>query len=471
MITGRLPFEGDAPVTVALKHIQEKPELPSKYNPSISKDLESIIMKLIQKEKSVRYDSAADLIEDLYKVRSNVDLGDIDNTLEIEDSPTQVIPSEAVEKIKESVGSQNGENNKNSDKDGKDDLGADEKLPKTNKKRKFLIGSAIVAALIAALLFAFGVLYLADFFSVEDVEVPNFVGLDIKDAELEAEEKGLRLGVTLVNDDVVPKDQIIKQDIKEGMVVRKNTIVKVTVSEGSKLAVVPDLVYENTTDAEELLRREGLKIGTVRKDFSELPVGIIISQDPAGGKKVPQGTKVNYVVSKGLEPETVAVPKLVGRTLEEARNLIAQNRLKVGTVTERSNDVYVKGYVIEQSVSPNENVNVGTAINLIISKGSDAPDQTEDPDENNENGDEDEQPDLPEPSEKTFKIDLSRYSGKVDVIVEQIDEGKTKTVYSGKHDLDKNEDKVINISVTGTGKQKYAVYVNKELLETREIDF
>ena len=192
--------------------------------------------------------------------------------MKIEDSPTQVIPSVTADEIKNSI-------------NNKDNLDTKNKSSPKNKKRKFIIGSAVVVALVAALLFTFGVLYLADFFKVEDVKVPNFEGWNIQDAEKEAEKIGLRLNATLVNDDTVPKDEIIKQDISEGMMVRKNTIVKVTVSKGSKLAVVPNLVYENVMDAEGLLIKEGLIPGTVVEESSELPMGTIIRQDPIAGTK------------------------------------------------------------------------------------------------------------------------------------------------------------------------------------------
>ena len=454
MITGRLPFDGDAPVTVALKHIQERPEPPSKYNPSISKDLEAIIIKLIQKEQSARYANAEDLIEDLYKVKSNIGLGNIDNTLEIEDSPTQVIPSVTVDEINELI-------------DSDDDSNVENKPSKGNKKRKFLIGSAVAAALIAALLFTFAILHLANFFKVEDVEVPKFVGLSIQEAEEKAEEKGLRLNVSSVNDDTIPKDEIIKQDIAEGMVVRKNTVVKVTVSKGSKLVIVPHLIYENVMDAIELLSRNGLEPGTVDEDFSELSVGTIISQDPKGGDEVPQGTKVDYVVSKGLKPETVSMPVLVGKTLEEARDIIARNKLEVGSTTEKYSDIYVRGYVIEQSIPENKEVNIGSVVNLVVSKGSDSPEQMEEPDEN---GDEDEQTGQSEMTTQSIIIDLSDYSGVVDIAIEQVDDDKTKRVYNKKHDIEE-EGNDVKIYLTESGRHGYKIYVNKKLLETRVIDF
>lgn len=454
MVTGRLPFQGDAPVTVALKHIQERPELPSEHNPSVSKNLEFVIMKLIQKEQSARYASAADLIEDLYKVEGNIELADTDNTLEIEDSPTQIIPPVTANEIKELA-------------DNNDSLGIENEPPVRNKKRKFLIGSAVAAAIVAALLFTFGFFYFADFFKVEDVKVPNFKGQSIQDAEREAERIGLRLDVTFINDDTVPKDEIIKQDISENMMVRKNTIVKVTVSRGSKLTIVPSLIYENVIDAEEMLKNRGLEMGIAEEEFSELPVGIIISQDPKDGKEVPQGTKVNYTVSKGSKIETVSMPELKGKTLEEAKDIIAQHGLEYGDIEEKHSDVYVKGHIIEQSISPNKEIEIGSVVNLVVSKGSDAPDQMEDLDEHDQNGEE--QSDS-KPMSTTIVFTLAEYSGKVDVVVEQIDGDKSKRIYNKEHDLDE-EGKVVNVPVTGTGRQKYAIYVNGKLLGEKEIDF
>lgn len=246
--------------------------------------------------------------------------------------------------------------------------------------------------------------------------------------------------------------------------VRKNTIVKVTVSKGSKLAVVPSLIYENVMDAERLLKQEGLITGTADEENSELPVGTIIRQDPIAGTKVPPGTKVSYIVSKGLKPETVSMPELVGKTLEEAENLIAQNRLEK-TITERHSDIYVKGFVIEQSIPSNEKVNVGTTVNIVVSKGSDVPDQMEDPDENEQN--EGGQSEISKP----ITIDLSEHIGNVNVVVEQISGNKIEKIYDEQFDLDKMENKIVSVSITGTGRQKYAIYVNGELLGTENIDF
>ena len=127
----------------------------------------------------------------------------------------------------------------------------------------------------------------------------------------------------------------------------------------------------------------------------------------------------------------------------------------------------MKGYVIEQSIPENKEINVGSVVNLVVSKGSDLPEQTEEPDEN---GDEDEQHGKSEMSTQSIIIDLSDYSGVVDIAIEQVDGDKTKRVYNKKHDIEE-EGNDVKIYLTESGRHGYKIYVNKKLLETRVIDF
>lgn len=458
MATGRLPFEGDAPITVALKHIQENPEAPSKYNPSISKSLEAIIIKLMQKEQSARYINASELIEDLYKAKNNFDLGDIDRTLKIEDSPTQIIPMVTANEIKELTGSQ-------------DETKTDDSIIKKqnlNKKRKLVIGSAIAAALLAALVFTFGFFYVSDLFKVEDVEVPDFVGKNIEDAKKEAEEIGLRLNVSSKYDANIPKDEIISQTTSVGMKVRKGFEVKVVVSEGRKLATVPDLVYKTRSDAERMLKDEGLDIGDTKEEFSELPIGTVIYQNPLAEYQVPEGSKVDITVSKGPEVVTFPMPNLVGKTLEEAKIILEQNNLKIGSVKEEYSNVYVRGHVMDQNIPANADVSKESVVNLVVSKGTDDPDHMEEIEEGNG----EEQEETTTPSTKTISIGLKEYEGvgTIDVEIYQIGSLNNKKVFSKKHNVDE-EGSFIRAQVSGTGTQEFVVYINGEKKDTVEVTF
>jgi len=458
MSTGRLPFEGDAPITVALKHIQENAEAPSKHDPSISKELESIIIKLMQKEQSARYANASALIEDLYKVKNNLYLNDIDNALKIEDSPTQIIPMVTANELKELTSS-------------KDEIKTNDPITKKdnkNGKRKLVIGSAIAAALLAALIFTFGYFYLSDLFKVEDVEVPNFVGMNIDDAKQEADEIGIKLNISTKYDSNVPKDEITSQTTSAGMKVRKGFEVRVVVSEGSKLVVVPDLVYKNRSDAERILRNVGLTVGQVNEEFHDLPIGTIIEQNPRAEFQAAEGSAVDYLVSKGPEVITVNMPNLVGKTLQEAQGTLEQSRLKIGTVSEEYSNVYVRGYVMGQNIPANTEVSEGSVVNLVVSKGSDVPDQREELEE--ENNEKPEQSPSPTSSTKPIIINLEGYTGRVDVEVYQISGLNNKRVYNKRHNVDE-EGSSIRVELTGSGSQQYAVYVNGENKGNVEVNF
>lgn len=453
MATGRVPFEGDAPITIALKHIQEKPEPPSKYNPSIPKGLEAIIIKLLQKEQSTRYTNASALIEDLYKVKNNFELDNIDNTLKIEDSPTQIIPIATANEIKELS------NNKEEIKDHS----TEPKDKKKNNKRKLIIGSAIVAALVTALVATFGFLYLSDFFKVEDVEVPNFIGMNIEEAKDLAEEIGLRLNINSKYDSKIPKDEIINQTTSAGMKVRKGFEVKVIVSEGSKLVKVPDIVYKNALDAERILRDQGLEPGEVKEEFSEFPIGTVIYQNPGAEYQVAEGSKVDYTVSKGPEVVTVNMPNLVGRTLEEAKALLEENNLQLGSVEEEYSNIYVRGYVMEQNIPANTSVAEGSVVNLLVSKGLDDPDHMEEIDETNEEVEEE----IPAPRSVTRSIvmTLQGFSGVVDIEIFEVTDQGNKKVYSKRHNIDE-EGSSIRADVTATEGSRLDVYVNGENWKT-----
>ncbi|MBU5677365.1 Stk1 family PASTA domain-containing Ser/Thr kinase [Alkaliphilus sp. MSJ-5] len=463
MATGRVPFEGDAPITIALKHIQEKPEPPSKYNPSISKGLEAIIIKLTQKEQSARYANASALIEDLYKIKNNFDLDDIDNTLKIEDSPTQIIPMVTANEIRQLTDSQDEVKTMNiKNKKGKKDNS------KKDNKRKLVIGSAIAAALVAALVFTFAFFYISDLFKVEDVKVPNFVGMNIEKAEKLAEDTGLRLNKSTEYNSKVPKDEIINQTTREGMMVRKGFEVKVIVSEGSKLVPVPDLRNENATNAERLLKDAGLEPGEVSEDSSdEYPIGTIIDQNPRQGVQVATGSAVNYVVSTGPKVQTFPMPNLLGKTLEEARSILKQFKLEEGSITEEYSDVYVRGYVMEQNIPADKEVSEGSVVNLVVSKGSDVPDQMEEIEE----GEDQEGTQSSGTSTKSISINLEEYTGIVDIEIYQINGLKSKKVYSEKHNADEAKGP-IRVNVKGSGTQQLAVYLNGEKQEPNvEVNF
>ncbi len=448
MATGKVPFEGDRPVTVALKHIQEEADKPSEHNMSIPKGLEAIIIKLMQKEQSVRYSNASEVIEDLYKIKNNIDFDDIDNTLKIEDSPTQIIPAVTADEMKELTNSKDEFNSNNESTKNKG---------KKKDKRKLVIGSAIISALIAAIVFTFGFFYLSDLFKVENVEVPNFVSMNVEDAKELAGKVGLRLNISRKYDNTIPKDEVVNQLTSEGMKVKKGFEIKIIVSDGSKLATVPDLIYKTEMEAERMLVDEGLETGEVVEEFSELPVGTVIDQNPRANFKVAENSAVDYVISKGPEVVTINMPSLEGKTLEEAKNIISRYNLTLGDVGKEYSDIYEEGIVIDQNIGANTQVQEESVVNLIVSKGIEDEEVDED---TNENG----------PSARTISITLDDYTDTVNVEIFNIEDREEKLVYAKEHNIEE-EGNTVRAQVTGEGSQEFVIYINGEKQETIVVDF
>ncbi|SDK43143.1 Stk1 family PASTA domain-containing Ser/Thr kinase [Natronincola ferrireducens] len=445
MATGKVPFEGDSPISVALKHIQEEPVLPSEVNPQISKGLEEIILQLIQKDQASRYQNTQSLIEDLNKLKQSPDATYVGGPINHEDSPTQIIP-----RIKE------------------EDIQVPGKKPQNKKKRrdKLLITSAVIAALIAALLFVFGLFYVSNIFRTEEVEVPNFVGMDIETARQQAVILELELSEETTHSKEVPIDEIIRQYTSPGMKVRPGATVKVLVSEGPRTVTVPDLRFEDETNVPYILENAGLEVGTPRYEFSDFPKGVIIEQNPRAGASAVEGTIVDYVVSQGPQEVTFPMPNLIGGTIENARNIIEQFQLQKGSERQEYNDEYPEGLVIDQSIAPGSMTRENALINLTVSRG---PKPVQEPGEEDieldiKEDEEDDQEDsintsTTNTSTKNLRVELQGYTGLVSIRVRNVSSGEE--VYNKNHDVSRDGETVM-IPITGREGQEFELYINNK---------
>ncbi|AKL95531.1 serine/threonine-protein kinase PrkC [Clostridium aceticum] len=443
MATGKVPFEGESPIAVALKHIQQEPVPPSEIIPEISKSLEEIILKLMQKDQASRYQNTQSLIENLGKLKEDVVSSEMTMMINHEDSPTQIIP-----RIKE------------------EDIETPKApLPKNKKgNNKLMIAAAVAAALIAALLFMFGLFYVSNlnFFRTEDVQVPSLVGKDILEAREMASQLGLELSERSINSTEVPKNEIINQETDAGMKVKKGYPIRVVVSAGPDMAQVPDLRFKEAANAPLMLRNEGLSEGRVTENFSEFPIGVVIEQNPRAGSSVPAGSTVDYVISKGPQVVTFPMPNVVGNTRESAEATLRQLQLQIGAITEAPSNEHAEGRVIFQSIPPETPIAQNAVVNLTISTGPEVIDEPEDV-----TPPEDETPETPEEdqsasatlSTQNVRIQLPGHSGIVEIAIKRVSDGEE--VYKRKHDLDKDGHTVV-VPLTGYAKQEFELFVNAQ---------
>lgn len=458
MATGRVPFEGDSPITVALKHIQDQPKLPTELNPELPKSIENVIIKLMSKEQSSRYQNTEELLEELSKLKNNPYIKPFQPTVNEEDSPTQIIPVISEEDLQNKGSKYSGERNIVKEKE-------EEESPKKNKKvKKTIVASAIVAALIAALLFSFGFYYFGNFFRTSEVEIPEFVGMERGEAEALAETLNLQLNIDERYNDEVEANHIISQNPPEGRRVKTGYTVKVVVSLGLRETEVPDLVHENEADAPYLLTNANLSLGNVDRINSNIPAGSIISQDPRAGFTVAQGTPVDIVVSLGPEKVVLVMPNLKGEQLEVATRTLQELGLRRGNIREEYSDEFAANQVINQSVPPTTEVEENTTVDLVVSQGPRPVDTTpiETPPTDNGNGDDDDDNDDANTvgtSTKSISINLREYTGEVEIEIFAITSTGKKHMETSKHHVER-DGQYASFDVSGSGRQVIEVHVN-----------
>lgn len=328
MLTGTSPFQGDSPVALALKHIQEPAPSLRSLNPKIPKEVEAIVHKCLAKNPLDRYQSALELKADLEKIEKGLPL----EISPLSDEKTIVLPSPQIER----------------------------------KRRSWwaIIGITVfVLFLLAAGAFALWQQMLL----ANRVVVPNIEQETLSDARRILREKGLKLKVVEEKySDLYPKNTIISQDPEPGRKVKKGTEVKVVVSLGIELIEVPDVVGMDAIEAASFLGEKGLVAESQEGYSDKVAEGLVIKQEPAAGEKVPRGSKVILVVSRGAE--TLVVPDVVGLSVSEATRTLAREGFKY-SVKYQSSDVVPKGKVIRQSPPPGSEEKRSSVVTIYVSTG------------------------------------------------------------------------------------------------------
>ena len=451
MITGRLPFEGDSPIAVALKHIQEEPVPPSKINTRTPRAIESIILKCMEKEVSKRYNSASEIINDLRQslVMPN---GDFVKKNKFTDENTRVIEpikiidrDVAVEMPEESTG-------KTEAKDGKlviDDYSIDAiptiqggNEPQKKKRNIGLLIAAIVGGLLLAVLVGGGILFVNSLFSVKEVEVPDLVNMTENEAREKLGASSLILEVTeRVHNKEIPEGSIISQNPKPNEKNKITNPVKVVVSKGPRKVVIPNLVGESYDKVKLILEREGLIEGKFEQEYSEYPNGFVIRQSITAGISVDEGTSIDYVISIG--PEKFVMPTYVGAGIEDVKTDLIVKDLILGNITYESSNQYPSDTVLDQSIKPGTEVSRKSVVDFVVNK----PKQEE----------------QPTGSSSKLKFPLPQNLESMKVTVYKVQNEISSRIYESIH---KSSEKQLEIPVSGEGSVTFEVYINDSLYKS-----
>ena len=395
MVTGRVPYDGDTTVAVAIKHLQEEMVPPSRYTPDIPYSMEQIILKCTQKNPDRRYQNMAQLIEDLKRSLLDpqgnfVNLSPLSahaQTVQVTDSDRKQLNQTAQRQRYQEEDEEDEDYRQGSgDEEDEDDDAVSSKLEKAITIGGFLIGAVIVVILIIVIGNMTGLFNrnrthdsssnsaVTSSSSSQRVEVPDFLGSTLEEAQEEAERYNLTVEQAGTEaSDEYEAGQILSQDPKEGTSVEEGSVVRVTVSSG------PETVYANVpagivgasqSEAEQAIRAAGLVPQAQNASSDSVEIGYVISVDPGEGAQVEEGSSVTIVVSTGPEetpePEvTVKIPDLIGWSQEEAIWALEDQGLNY-TVVEGYDATLHIGDVIDMDPGVGEEVPEGTTVTLTI---------------------------------------------------------------------------------------------------------
>ena len=427
MMTGRVPFDADTPVSIALKHMQEKPVEPIKLNPSIPYAVNKIIMKAMQKEVALRYSSATEMLKDLNAALKNPDGNTVMPDQNIENSYTQRIPT-----------IQGGEK-------------MNQKERKVNaffKKHKKAIMIAIIVLIVILIpvIGFYGTQAILNVGRVKDVKLPNLVGKTIEEAEQELNKSKLKIEKKEEFNSEIEAGKIISQNppFIENYTVKENSTVEVVVSKGTEMTKVPKIIGMEYEEAEEEIKKYNLQAEKIDKVSKTVEKGIVIEQEPAENTEIKAGEKVKIYVSCGNGLKQIVTQYVIGKTEKDAKELLTKDGLEVEVVNEEDT-TKENGIVLKQSIEAGKTVDEGTKIIITVNKIAEI---------------------------KTGKIDINLKSitggikldaegneinPEATVTVKVTSAGKEETVYNEKHRKDTS---TIMFDVKGVGTITIKVYVD-----------
>ncbi|MDE5588469.1 MAG: PASTA domain-containing protein, partial [Acetatifactor sp.] len=410
MLTGRVPFNGETTVAIAIKHIQEELPSPKDFVPEIPGVVESIVLKCCQKSPDRRYQSAQELIADLKQSLMNPDEDFVvQNDVEM-DGDTRMITESEVAQIKRRTAYQEEypereeimrlrsdteamyENEE--EPEDRDDYDYN---PRMERVTTFL---AVLAGIVICIILIILVVNVINGIGKEPgnpgqssgpiqtgetdagdssdeskpeevayVPMPNVRGKTVEEVRNELKDLGLYSEVEYVESDSLEAGIVISADVTAGSDVPVGSTVTLTASAGPRGDVVPSVIGKTYEEAYNILLEGGFKITKLEAYSDTVEAGIVAIQSPVADSTVPKGSEIALTVSLGQENVKAKVPKLLGLTEMDGIVVINEAKLQVGTVSYEYNEAYAKDLICYQSYSPDLEVAEGTMIQITVSLG------------------------------------------------------------------------------------------------------
>ena len=511
MLTGKVPFDGDTPVSVALMHLEKEPVNVKCVNMAIPTDLAYVVMKAIAKEQSARYQNVNEMLDDLHAVlaeeplpsKEGAELSGVVSPRpdEIFDTEDPVYDDPEVDSDEEDMPEEEtGGRNKKRKKVRKQKTAA-------QKKEDRLAVLLALGTVVAILLIAFGAYKIIN--GTKGSTVPDLTNMTVEEATQALQKLELKVADEMeysLSDDI-QEGRIITQDPLKGVFVPKNSAVKLVVSIGSSggSIAVPNAVGKSFDDAISQIMAAGLTYRVIEDPSETVESGKIIRQIPMAGTKLNKNDIVTLHVSTGKSvtatqmPATVQkveVPSVIGMGREQAELTLNSSGLKLGTVTRKASNA-PEGTIISQSPESSRTAAKDSYVTVVLSSGNESSTQTtvdeeQQPEQgehtaapSTENGREPEVPAAPEPtnvpehdmtentsgngggevSTKTFTVKIPD-SANDTVDVEIIANGQT--VHSGVHSKSEG---YVSVEITGSGTVDVQALIDGALAAQKKITF
>ena len=359
LITGKVPYDGETPITIALKHLQEKPVLPSKINPRIDKEFEAVIMRAIAKSPEQRYLSAKDLLTDLNHIQAGRPISR-PIPLAYDSEATQT--HKGMGKILSPIQA----------KDSSIEGGSSSAKTENKKRWKWMVGGLVLLFL---LLLLAGGMALKNFMTVDSTKVPDVVGKTVPVAGDYLKQAKLSLDPTVSYEfsDTIEKDHIINQEPKAETSVRVGRTIKVVVSKGLDMAKFPDVTTGQMSkeNAVNLINNAGFDIKKITyetKPSSTVAKDFVIAQSPMPNATWAKSGRITLTISDGVLQQTIYMPNVIGKTSTEGKKVLDENKLVVHIETQDSTTFPVD-VVMSTTPKPGEPVLQGAEVTMVVAGG------------------------------------------------------------------------------------------------------
>lgn len=414
MVTGRVPFDGDTTVAVAIQHLQEEMVKPSAYAPNLPISMEKIILKCTQKNPDRRYENMSALLSDLRKALVSPNEDFVVMVSPLSQDKTRVIGEEDVNRIRQEANTVHiGEQllkeadremgiEEDVEDDELDDEDDDGELNPKMEKAITIMGIVTAIVIIGIIIYLIGSFFglfssgsnsntenkstqttetqtennsesktseseaLTDENSTEMIDV---LGLTYEEAQKQLNAIGLGINEEgTASSDEYEAGRILQQSVDKGERVELHTTITVITSSGRGSIEVPTVTGSTAENAESTLTTEGFLVSKEYEYSDTVSQGTVISQNPAAGSLGKKGDTITLTVSQGVEP--AVVPNVVGQSEDKAKTMLGNASLNWNISSSVYSSTVEKGYVVEQSIEADSKVTKGTTVNLTISLGT-----------------------------------------------------------------------------------------------------